>query len=117
MGKARAEARPSAVLGAGGGALLPVAAPAAGQSGRRAAGRIPVVSRIPFRADSPVDYPARLNAAVDEVTRQLGLLPGPDLHGWFQANRNHLTDGLHPDDAGSAEMIRRWAEAAAPLYP
>jgi lysophospholipase L1-like esterase len=83
----------------------------------RAAGRIPVVARIPFRADSPVDYPERLNAVVDEVTRQLGLLPGPDLHGWFQANRNHLADGLHPDDAGSVEMIRRWAEAAAPLYP
>ena len=83
----------------------------------RAAGRIPMVARIPFRADSPVDYPERLNAVVDEVTRTLGLLPGPDLHGWFKANRGHLTDGLHPDDAGSVEMIRRWAEAAAPLYP
>jgi acyl-CoA thioesterase-1 len=83
----------------------------------RAAGRIPVVARIPFRADSPIDYPARLNAVVDEVTAKLGLLPGPDLHGWFKANRAHLTDGLHPDDAGSLEMIRRWAEAAAPLYP
>ena len=83
----------------------------------RAAGRIPVVARIPFRADSPVDYPARLNAVVDEVTKKLGLLPGPDLHGWFQSNRKHLQDGLHPDEAGSVEMIRRWAEAAAPLYP
>jgi lysophospholipase L1-like esterase len=82
-----------------------------------AAGRIPVVARIPFRADSPVDYPARLAAVVDEVTARLGLLPGPDFHGWFKANRAHLTDGLHPDDAGSQEMIRRWAEAAAPLYP
>ncbi len=83
----------------------------------RAAGRIPMVARIPFRADSPVDYPARLNTVVDEVTKQLGLLPGPDLHGWFKANRGRLADGLHPDDAGSVEMIRRWAEAAAPLYP
>jgi lysophospholipase L1-like esterase len=82
----------------------------------RAAGRIPVVARIPFRADSPVDYPARLNAVVDAVTARLGLLPGPDLHGWFRSNPGHLTDGLHPDDAGAVEMIRRWAEAAAPLY-
>ena len=82
-----------------------------------AAGRIPMVARIPFRADSPVDYPERLNAVVDEVTRQLGLLPGPDLHGWFKSNPGHLKDGLHPDDAGSIEMIRRWAEASAPLYP
>jgi lysophospholipase L1-like esterase len=83
----------------------------------RAAGRVPIVARIPFRADSPVDYPSRLNPVVDEVTRTYGLVPGPDLHGWFRAHRNHLTDGLHPDDEGALEMIRRWAEAAAPLYP
>jgi acyl-CoA thioesterase-1 len=83
----------------------------------RAAGRIPVVARIPFRADSPVDYPSRLNAVVDEVTARLGLLPGPDLHGWFQSHRERLADGLHPDDAGAVEMIRLWAEAVAPLYP
>jgi acyl-CoA thioesterase-1 len=83
----------------------------------RAAGRIPVVARIPFRADSPVDYPAKLNAVVDDVTAKLGLLPGPDLHGYFASHRERLTDGLHPDDAGSVEMIRLWAEAVAPLYP
>jgi lysophospholipase L1-like esterase len=54
---------------------------------------------------------------VDEVTTSLGLLPGPDLHGWFKANRARLTDGLHPDADGAREMIRRWAEAVAPLYP
>jgi acyl-CoA thioesterase-1 len=83
----------------------------------RAAGRIPVVARIPFRADSPVDYPSRLNVVVDEVTARLGLLPGPDLHGWFLSHRERLADGLHPDDPGAVEMIRLWAEAAAPLYP
>jgi lysophospholipase L1-like esterase len=83
----------------------------------RVAGRIPVVARIPFRTDSPVDYPSRLNAVVDEVTAQYGLLPGPDLYGFFHSHRDQLTDGLHPDDAGALETIRRWAEAAAPLYP
>jgi lysophospholipase L1-like esterase len=83
----------------------------------RAAGRIPVVARIPFRTDSPVDYPARLNAVVDEVTARYGLHPGPDLYGFFQSHRDRLTDGLHPDDAGALEVIRRWTEAAAPLYP
>jgi len=82
----------------------------------RAAGRIPVVARIPFRADAKVDYAAQLNAVVDDVTRKLGLIPGPDLYGWFKAHPEHLTDGLHPDDAGSIEMIRRWAESAGPLY-
>ena len=50
------------------------------------------------------------------MTAELGLLPGPDLHGWFEAHPERLTDGLHPDDAGAVEMIRLWAEAVAPLY-
>jgi acyl-CoA thioesterase I len=83
----------------------------------RAAGKIPVVARIPFRADAKVDYPQRLDRVVDEVTAQLGLLPGPDLYGWFRSHPERLADGLHPDDAGAVEMIRLWAEAAAPLYP
>lgn len=45
----------------------------------RAVGRIPVVPQIPFRADSQVDYPASLNAVVDEVMARLEVLPGPDL--------------------------------------
>ena len=83
----------------------------------RAAGRIPVVARIPFRPGAPVDYPARLSAVVDEVTAALGLLPGPDLYAWFKAHPEQLRDGLHPDDRGAVEMSRLWAEAAAPLYP
>jgi lysophospholipase L1-like esterase len=83
----------------------------------RAAGRIPVVARIPFRPDSAVDYAARLDAVVDDVTRNLGLLPGPDLYSWFKAHPERLMDGLHPDDRGSVEMSRLWAEAVAPLYP
>ena len=43
-----------------------------------------------------------------------------DVYRAFDGHRTRLDyfpDGLHPDDAGSVEMIRRWAEAAAPLYP
>ncbi|GEJ57797.1 GDSL-type esterase/lipase family protein [Anaeromyxobacter diazotrophicus] len=83
----------------------------------RAAGRIAIVPRIPFRPGSPVDYPARLNAVVDEVTATLGLLPGPDLYAWFRDHPEQLADGLHPDDRGAVEMSRLWAEAVAPLYP
>ncbi len=82
----------------------------------REAGRIAVVPRIPFRADTPVDYAKRLNRVVDEVTKELGLLQGPDLYTWFRAHRERFADGLHPDDHGSVEMIRLWAEAMAPLY-
>ncbi len=83
----------------------------------QAAGRIPIVARIPFRVGSPEDFAARLNAVVDEVTERFGLLPGPDLYSWFKEHPEQLPDGLHPDDEGSREAIRRWAAAAAPLYP
>ncbi|HET8539009.1 MAG TPA: GDSL-type esterase/lipase family protein [Anaeromyxobacter sp.] len=83
----------------------------------RAAGRIPVVPRTPFRSDSAIDFAERLAAVVDQVNAELGLLPGPDLHAWFKAHPERLHDGLHPDEAGAKEMIRLWADAVAPLYP
>jgi lysophospholipase L1-like esterase len=83
----------------------------------RAAGKIPIVPRIPFRTDAKEDFAARLNAVVDAVTREEKLLPGPDLYAFFRAHPERLTDGLHPDPPGAVEMIRMWAEAAAPLYP
>lgn len=82
----------------------------------RAAGKIPIVPRVPFRSDSKQDYPSRLAAVVDEVTREQCLVPGPDLYAWFKAHPERLMDGLHPDPAGSVEMIGLWAEAMAPLY-
>jgi len=82
----------------------------------RAAGKIPVVPRVPFRSDAKQDFPARLAAVVDEVTREECLVPGPDLYAWFRAHPERLADGLHPDAPGSVEMIRLWAEAMAPLY-
>ena len=83
----------------------------------RAAGKIPVVPRVPFRSDAKQDFPARLAAVVDEVTREECLVPGPDLYAWFRAHPERLADGLHPDAPGSVEMIRLWAAAMAPLYP
>jgi acyl-CoA thioesterase I len=82
----------------------------------RAAGKIPIVPRIPYRRDSKEDFAARLAAVVDAVTREEHLVPGPDLHAYFRAHPERLMDGLHPDPAGAVEMIRLWAEAVAPLY-
>jgi len=84
----------------------------------RAAGTIPMVARIPFRSDATGDrdFAARLSQVVDEVTRDEGLLPGPDLYGWFRAHPEQLTDHLHMDDRGAVEMMRLWVDAAAPLY-
>jgi lysophospholipase L1-like esterase len=83
----------------------------------QAAGRIAVVARIPFQTKYGDDFVAPKNRAVDAVTAERRLLAGPDLDGWFRARPERLADGLHPDDAGSIEMSRLWAEAVAPLYP
>lgn len=83
----------------------------------RASGRIAIVPRIPFRSDTPVDWAARLNESVDAVVAEQGLLPGPDLYGFFRAHPERLSDGLHPDGPGAVEMIQLWAEAVEPLYP
>ncbi len=82
----------------------------------RAAGKIPLLARIPFQTKYGQDYVAVKNEVVDEVARAEGLLPGPDLYALFEAHPERLHDGLHPDGQGSADMQRAWAEAAAPLY-
>lgn len=83
----------------------------------RAAGKVPVVARIPFQTKYGPDYVAGKNVALDEVVRAAGLAPGPDLYGWFKAHPERLRDGLHPDHAGAVEVNRMWAEAVAELYP
>jgi lysophospholipase L1-like esterase len=82
----------------------------------RAAGKIPVVARISYRTGIPQDWVAPKNMVVDEVVREEGLLPGPDLYGWFEAHPARLADGLHPDDEGAVAMSRLWADAVVPLY-
>lgn len=82
----------------------------------RAAGKIPLLARIPFQTKYGQDYVAVKNEVLDEVVREEGLLPGPDLYALFKAHPEELQDGLHPDGPGSVAMQRAWAEAAEPLY-
>ncbi len=82
----------------------------------KAAGKIPLLARIPFQTKYGQDYVAVKNEVVDEVVRQEGLLPGPDLYALFKAHPGELADGLHPDGPGAVAMQRAWAEAAGPLY-
>ena len=83
----------------------------------KAAGKIPVVARIMFQTKYGPDYAAPKNAMLDEVVRAEGLGPGPDLYSWFKAHPERLRDGLHPDNAGTIELNRMWAEAVAGMYP
>jgi lysophospholipase L1-like esterase len=82
-----------------------------------AAGRIAVVSRLPYQTKYAQDFVKPKNVAIDGLTAARALLPGPDLDTWFRARPERLEDGLHPDAEGSRAMIRLWAEAVAPLYP
>jgi acyl-CoA thioesterase-1 len=82
----------------------------------RAAGKIPMLARIPFQTKYGQDYVAVKNEVLDEVVRDERLLPGPDLYALFKAHPERLHDGLHPDGQGSVDMQRAWAEAAEPLY-
>jgi lysophospholipase L1-like esterase len=82
----------------------------------RAAGKIPMLARIPFQTKYGQDYVAVKNEVVDEVVRDERLLPGPDLYSLFKAHPERLHDGLHPDGQGSVDMQRAWADAAEPLY-
>jgi acyl-CoA thioesterase I len=83
----------------------------------QAAGRIAVVSRIAFQTKYGPDFVAPKNAALDAVVARRGLLPGPDLHGWFRQRPERLSDGLHFDDEGAIAANRLWAEAVDRLYP
>jgi lysophospholipase L1-like esterase len=82
----------------------------------RAAGKLPVLARMPFQTKYGQDYVAVKNEVVDEVVRDERLLPGPDLYALFKAHPERLHDGLHPDGQGSVDMQQAWAEAAEPLY-
>jgi lysophospholipase L1-like esterase len=83
----------------------------------QAAGKIPLLARIPFQTKYDQDYVAVKNQVIDQLVRERGLLPGPDLYGWFKARPGRLHDGLHPDGPGSVDMSREFALSAAPLYP
>jgi len=56
-------------------------------------------------------------AAIDQLTKKNGLVPGPDLYGWFSAHPEDLMeDGIRPSPRGSATIHRLWAEAVYKLY-
>jgi acyl-CoA thioesterase-1 len=83
-----------------------------------AAGRRPVLARIPYATGGPPDANVQaLNAVIDRVTARDQLLPGPNLYAWFKANPGELgPDGVHPTDAGARSINRLWYEALRPLY-
>ena len=84
----------------------------------KAAGRVPVIARIPFSSKGPADADVRaLNLVVDRVTALNGLVPGPDLYAWFKTHTDELrSDGVHPSPQGTRSINRLWYEALRPFY-
>jgi acyl-CoA thioesterase-1 len=82
----------------------------------KAAGHIPIVARIPFCSDGGHDTIPKFNQVIAELTSEEGLLPGPDLYGWFMTHPEQLRDGIHPTDVGVVAINRLWADAVAGLY-
>jgi acyl-CoA thioesterase-1 len=84
-----------------------------------AAGKRVVIPHIPWntwRGCQPTALPP-YNAAIDRLIAARGLFPGPDLYSYFAAHHGELSDGVHPDDKGTAAMNRLYADAVLPLYP
>ena len=84
----------------------------------RAAGREPVLARIPHTLDPDKDeHVQRLNGVIDRLTARNGLRPGPDLYTWFAEHPEELArDGIHPTVAGSLSINRLWFEALRARY-
>ncbi len=82
----------------------------------QAAGRVPILARIPYASDGHHAGIPRFNEVIDSIRADHHLPAGPDLYAWFLAHPDELRDGLHPNDKGIASMNRLWAEAAEPLY-
>jgi acyl-CoA thioesterase-1 len=84
----------------------------------KAAGRTPILARIPFANDGGHAAIPAYNTVIDDLTRTNQLRPGPDLYTWFQTHTNQfMPDNLHPNDAGQLAINQLWATAMRSLYP
>jgi lysophospholipase L1-like esterase len=84
----------------------------------KAAGRIPVIPRIPYSGDGNHGSVPNYNAVIDQLTQTNGLMTGPDLYAYFMAHTDEfMADNLHPNNAGFRAMNQLWADAMRSLYP
>lgn len=80
-----------------------------------AAGKIPVLGKIPGSTNSDVGPNVPLyNAKVEQLWEEYGdkLVQGPDLEAFFTEHPEYLSeqDGVHPTSEGQDAMRKLWAE-------
>ena len=93
----------------------------------KAAGRIPIIPRIPFSGNAGYANVSSYNTVLDALVESNNLLPGPDLFTFFMTHpedftcppcgTNRATDNLHPNDTGLTAMNQLWFESARLFYP
>ncbi|GHO43291.1 SGNH/GDSL hydrolase family protein [Ktedonospora formicarum] len=84
----------------------------------KGAGHIPILAHITpvnMAGDRGTQVNQKIeayNRAIDKITRENGLISGPDLYALFQPNKATylLKDGLHPTAAGAIAMNKAWFE-------
>jgi lysophospholipase L1-like esterase len=82
-----------------------------------AAGRIPVLARIPYATVAHRTLPD-FQRIIDNLSNEKGLPCGPDLYTWFRDHPEELnSDGVHPNSRGNRSINRLWAESVLDLYP
>jgi lysophospholipase L1-like esterase len=81
----------------------------------RDAGKVVLIPHIPYKTGGEW-YLDAYNAQIDAVRAEFGLGAAPDFYAWFNAHRDELRDGVHPNEAGALTMNRMWAEAAKSSY-
>jgi lysophospholipase L1-like esterase len=77
-----------------------------------AAGKIPVVSKIPYSKLTDIsNYAPSYNAQIDALYAAYPqIIPGPDFWTFFQNNPSYLSgDNVHPSTEGYAAMRQQWA--------
>lgn len=86
------------------------------------AGHVPILGRLTYahvagKNEGPLDQEIQsLNAVIDQLTVENGLIRGPDFYQLFREHwQTYLdTDGIHPSPAGAIAMNEAWFEALRP---
>jgi lysophospholipase L1-like esterase len=85
----------------------------------KAAGIEPIIARVLATNESAAGWQVHPDflTAVDDLTAQNDLIPGPDLYTWFLAHPDELnSDGVHPNANGAASLQWLWTEKVDTLY-
>jgi hypothetical protein len=88
----------------------------------KAHGIEPIIARILATRESDAGWQVHpdFEQAVDDLTSENGLIPGPDLYTWFLTHPEEInpgsTDGVHPNADGAASIQKLWAQKMDSLY-